>query len=71
MSDFFNLTYLIASINISINIKITKRLALTGLILIRSVSLILTVKSRHDTFFRSVKDRDASPTPFDTGISDI
>ena len=69
--EFFDLAHLIMSTNIGATIGITERLAVTDPMLIRSASSILTVEARHDTFLRSIRDKKPSPTPFDTGISDI
>jgi hypothetical protein len=69
--DFFDLAHLITSIGISATIGITERLALTDPMLMRSTSSILTVESRHDAFFRLIGDKETSPTPFNTSISDI
>jgi hypothetical protein len=40
-------------------------------LLSRLVASILTVKSRHDAFFRSVQGEVPNPAPFDTGSNDI
>ena len=68
---FFELAHLITSVNIGATIGLAERLAVTDPLLLRSVSSILTVESRHDAFFRYIQDEVPNPAPFDTGISDI
>jgi hypothetical protein len=59
------------SVGIGATIGIIKRLAVVDSTLARSVLSILTVKSRHDAFFRSAKGEVPNPTLFDTGISGL
>ena len=48
---FFELAYFITLVSIKATIGLAKRLAVTDPLLLRSVLLIFTVKSRHDIFF--------------------
>jgi hypothetical protein len=68
---FFELADVITSVGIGATIGLTERLAVTDPVLVRTVSSILTVESRHDAFFRSIRGEVPNPAPFDTGISDI
>ena len=68
---FFKLAHLITSVGIGATIGLAERLAVTDPLLVRSVSSILTIKSRHDTFFRYIQGEVPNPALFDTGISDI
>jgi hypothetical protein len=67
---FFELADVITSVGIGASIGLTERLAVDP-VLVRTVSSILTVESRHDAFFRSIRGEVPNPAPFDTGISDI
>jgi hypothetical protein len=58
-------------VGIGASIGLADRLAATDPLLIKSMSSILAVESRHDAFFRHIKGEAPNPTPFDTGISDI
>ncbi|KAF2181008.1 hypothetical protein K469DRAFT_692524 [Zopfia rhizophila CBS 207.26] len=69
--EFFQLAHLIGSAGIGATIGLSDRLATTDPMLTRLVSSILTVESRHDTFFRHVQGDVPNPAPFDTGINDI
>ncbi|OCK95172.1 uncharacterized protein K441DRAFT_557657, partial [Cenococcum geophilum 1.58] len=48
---FFGLAHLITSVSIGATIRLTKRLAVTNPLLLRSVLSILTIKSHHNAFF--------------------
>ena len=56
---------------IGATIGLAEHLAVTDPLLIKSISSILTVESRHDAFFRHIEGEVPNPAPFDTGISDI
>ncbi len=56
---------------IGATIGLAERLAVTDPLLVKSVSSILAVESRHDAFFRHIEGEVPNPAPFDTGISDI
>lgn len=68
---FFELAHLITSVGIGATIRLTERLVATDTLLVKSVSSVLTVKSRHDAFFRHIQGEVPNPAPFDTGISGI
>jgi hypothetical protein len=68
---FFELADVITSVGIGATIGLTERLAVTDPELVRTVSSVLTVESRHDAFFRSIRGEVPNPAPFDTGISDV
>jgi hypothetical protein len=52
MNKFIKLIDIITFIGISATIRLTKRLAFTDPILVKSVLLILTIESRYNIFFR-------------------
>lgn len=56
---------------IGATIRLTERLTIIDLTLIKSVSLIIIVKSRHDVFLQYIEGKVPSPTPFNPGIRDI
>lgn len=56
---------------IGATIGLAERLAVTDPLLVKSVSSILAVESRHDAFFRHIEGEVPNPAPFDTGISNI
>ncbi|KKY22686.1 putative sexual development protein [Phaeomoniella chlamydospora] len=68
---FLDLAHMIGSVGIGATIGLTERLAATDPLLVKTLSSILTVESRHDAFFRSVNGEVPNPTPFDTGISGL
>jgi hypothetical protein len=68
---FLELADVITSVGIGAIIGLTERLAVMDPVLVRTVSSTLTVESRHDAFFRSIRGEVPNPAPFDTGISDI
>jgi hypothetical protein len=68
---FFELANIITSVGIGATIGLAEHLAVTDPLLIKSISSILTVESRHDAFFHHIEGEVPNPTPFDTGISDI
>jgi hypothetical protein len=68
---FFELAHLITSVSIRATIRLAERLAVTNPLLLRSVSSILTVESRYDTFFCYIQEEVPNPALFDTGISNI
>lgn len=67
--EFFEVADLIGSVGISATIGLSQRLALPDPCVARLISSILSVESRHDAFFRDVKEREPNLSPFDTGIS--
>ncbi|KAH8799665.1 ferritin-like domain-containing protein [Xylogone sp. PMI_703] len=69
--QFFELADIITSVGIGAAIGLAESLAVTDPELVKSVSSILTVESRHDAFFRHIVGEVPNPSPFDTGISDI
>ena len=69
--EFFDLAHTITSVGIGATIGLNERLAITDPLLVKSISSILTVESRHDAFFRHARGAVPNPAPFDTGISDI
>lgn len=69
--EFFDLAHIITSISISATIGLNERLAITDPSLVKPISSILTVESRHNTFLRHVRGAIPNPAPFDTGISPI
>lgn len=69
--EFFELAHTITSVGIGATIGLNERLAITDPLLVKSVSSILTVESRHNGFFRHIRGEVPNPAPFDTGISDI
>jgi hypothetical protein len=69
--EFLELGDLITSARISAIIGLAGRISETDPLLIRSVSSIVTVNSRHDAFFRQGIGSVPNPTPFDTGINGI
>ncbi|KAI9772443.1 MAG: hypothetical protein M1840_000646 [Geoglossum simile] len=69
--EFFDLAHIITSVGIGAAIGLAERIAVTDPLLIKSVSSVLTVESRHDAFFRHIKGEVPNPAPFDTGISDL
>jgi hypothetical protein len=69
--QFFELADIITSVGIGAAIGLADRLAVTDPLLVKSVSSILAVESRHDAFFRHIEGEVPNPTPFDTGISDL
>jgi hypothetical protein len=71
IEEFFELAHTITSVGIGATIGLNERLAITDPLLVKSISSILTVESRHDAFFRHIRGAVPNPTPFDTGISDI
>jgi hypothetical protein len=58
-------------VGIGATIGLAERLAFTDPLLVKSVSSILAVESRHDAFFRHIEGEVPNPAPFDTGISNI
>jgi hypothetical protein len=68
---FFELAHVITSFGIGATIGLTERLAIMDPVLVRTVSSLLTVESRHDAFFRWIWGEVLNPAPFGTGISDI
>lgn len=71
IEQFFKLADIITLVGIGATISLAKRLAVIDPLLVKSVSLILAVKSRHNAFFRHIKGKVPNPAPFNTGISDI
>lgn len=71
IEEFFELAHIITSVGIGATIGLNERLAITDPLLVKSISSILTVESRHDAFFRHVRGVVPNPAPFDTGISDL
>jgi hypothetical protein len=69
--EFLELGDLITSARISAIIGLADRISETDPLLIRSVSSIVTVNSRHDAFFRQGIGSVPNPTPFDTGINGV
>ncbi|KAF2788131.1 hypothetical protein K505DRAFT_353408 [Melanomma pulvis-pyrius CBS 109.77] len=69
--EFFELAHTITSVGIGATIGLNERLAITDPLLVKSISSILTVESRHDAFFRHIRGAAPNPAPFNTGISDI
>jgi hypothetical protein len=69
--EFFDLAHTITSVGIGATIGLNERLAITDPLLVKSISSILTVESRHDAFFRHIRGAVPNPAPFDTGVSDI
>jgi hypothetical protein len=61
----------ITSAGISAIIGLADRVSRSDPLIIKSVSSVVTVESRHDAFFRYVNGKVPNPTPFDTGISSI
>ncbi|KAI9855635.1 MAG: hypothetical protein M1813_009681 [Trichoglossum hirsutum] len=68
---FFELANAITSVGIGATIGFAEHLAVTDPLLLRSISSILTVESRHDAFFRHIGGKVPNPSPFDTGINEI
>jgi len=58
-------------VGIGATIGLVERLAVTDPLLVKSVSSIIAVESRHDAFFRHIVGEVPNPAPFDTGISNI
>ena len=69
--EFLALGDTITSVGVSAIIGLADRVSGTDPLIIRSVSSIVTVESRHDAFFRHVGGKVPNPAPFDTGISSI
>ncbi|KAF2789974.1 hypothetical protein K505DRAFT_252193 [Melanomma pulvis-pyrius CBS 109.77] len=69
--EIFDLAHIITSVGIGATIGLNERLAITDPSLVKPVSSILTVESRHDAFLRHVHGAVPNPAPFDTGISPI
>jgi hypothetical protein len=69
--EFLTLGDTITSVGISAIIGIADRISHTDPLIIKSVSSIVTVESRHDAFLRHVGGQVPNPAPFDTGISSI
>jgi hypothetical protein len=69
--EFLALGDTITSVGISAIIGIADRISYTDPLIIKSVSSIATVESRHDAFLRHVGGQVPNPAPFDTGISSI
>jgi hypothetical protein len=69
--EFLALGDAITSVGISAIIGLADRVSGTDPSMIKTVSSILTVESRHDAFFRHVDGKVPNPAPFDTGISSI
>ena len=63
MKEFFEVADLIGSVGISATIGLSQRLALSDPSIARLISSILSVKSRHDAFFRDVQEREPNPGP--------
>jgi Ferritin-like domain len=68
--ELFGFANYISSVGISATIGLSQRLAVTDPSLVRLVSSILTIKSRHDASLRDIQDEVPNPAPFDTGIGD-
>ena len=71
IKQFFKLANIITLISIGATISLAKRLAFTNPLLVKSVALILVIKSRYNAFFQYIKGKVPNLAPFDTGISDI
>ena len=56
---------------IGATIRLAERLIFTDPVLVKLVSLILTIESRYNVFFRHLQGLVSNLAPFDTGISDI
>ncbi|KAI9773158.1 MAG: hypothetical protein M1840_008279 [Geoglossum simile] len=69
--EFLALGNTITSVGIGATIGLSESIAATDPALIKSLSSIITVESRHDAFFRISDGKAPNPTPFDTGISGI
>ncbi|KAF2260222.1 hypothetical protein CC78DRAFT_547702 [Lojkania enalia] len=69
--EFFEVADLISSVGISATIGLSQHLTLLDPSVARLISSFLSVKSRYDSFFRDVQEREPNPSPFDTGISAI
>ena len=67
----FEVADLIGSVGISATIGLSQRLATSDPSVARLISSILSVESRHDAFFRDMREREPNPSPFDTSISAI
>ena len=71
IKNFFELVYVIISMEIDITIKLTKYLTVTDSLFIRSISFIFVIKFRHDTFFRQILNKISNPITFNTELNDI
>jgi hypothetical protein len=69
--EFLAFSNIITSVVIDAIINLSKSIAATNSILIKSLSSIITIKSYHDTFFHITNSKVPNSAPFNIEISNI
>ena len=71
VDEFIALGDIITSVGISALIGLVNRVSYTNPWIVNTMSSIVTVKSRHNAFFRHMSGRVPNLAPFNTGINSI